>query len=229
MLKTLSVSLAALAATFSMAVAQPAKQDAPSGGPAPKMESPGNAGSNAGSSAGGGAAGAEKASPAREGAGEVKRNTEQTGDNAAGQKRPEDHERADKDKSRAKGTEDGALDKSKTAGDNKKDAAAQSDGKAGDKAGDGKGKDGGSLTGVTPEQKTKAKSAFSRHRVEPAKINISVNVGVAIPRDVRLYAVPEDIVVLVPAYRKYRYFIVDDRVCIVDPVTFEIVDIIVIA
>ena len=36
-----------------------------------------------------------------------------------------------------------------------------------------------------------------------------------------------DIVVIVPAYRRYQYFIVGERVCIVDPDTYEIVEIIV--
>ena len=29
-----------------------------------------------------------------------------------------------------------------------------------------------------------------------------------------------------PAYRPYRYFVVDERICIVDPATYEIVDVI---
>ncbi len=107
---------------------------------------------------------------------------------------------------------------------NMKDADSKSpDAKAGAKG------DKAALTKVTPEQKTQVKSAFTKHRVEPAKISVSVNVGVAIPRETHLYSVPEDILVIAPAYRDYRYFIVGDRVCIVDPETFEIVDIIILA
>ena len=89
--------------------------------------------------------------------------------------------------------------------------------------------DKAALSKVTPEQKTQVKTVFTKHRVEPAQINVSVNIGVAIPRETRLYSVPEDIVIIAPAYRDYRYFIIGDRVCIVDPDTFEIVDIIIIA
>jgi hypothetical protein len=67
--------------------------------------------------------------------------------------------------------------------------------------------------------------------VEPARnLNVSVNVGVALPRSVHLYPVPEDIVLIVPDYRGYDYIMLDDnRVAIVDPDTFEVVDIIEIA
>jgi Protein of unknown function (DUF1236) len=135
------------------------------------------------------------------------------------------------------GDKQGDMKSGEKAGDMK-----SGDMKSGEKAGDmksGSGKnaetkgdsnrDKAALAKVTPEQKTQVKSVFTKHRVEPAKIGVSVNVGVAIPRETRLYSVPQDILVIAPAYREYRYFIVDDRVCIVDPDTFEIVDIIILA
>ena len=62
------------------------------------------------------------------------------------------------------------------------------------------------------------------------KSNVAVNVGVALPRSVHLYPIPEDIVVIVPDYRGYDYIMLDDdRVAIVDPETYEVVDIIEIA
>lgn len=60
-------------------------------------------------------------------------------------------------------------------------------------------------------------------------IDIDVSVGVAVPRTVSLYAVPEEVVVIVPDYRRYKYFIYEDKVVIVDPATFEIVDILILA
>ena len=89
----------------------------------------------------------------------------------------------------------------------------------------------GSVANVTAEQKTRIKTIFSRHHVEPARnLNVSVNVGVRLPHSVHLYPVPEDIIVIVPDYRGYEYIMLgDDRVAIVDPDTFEVVDIIVIA
>ena len=78
---------------------------------------------------------------------------------------------------------------------------------------------------------TRIRTVFSRHRVEPARnLNVSVDVAFALPRSVHLYPVPEDIVLIVPDYRGYDYIMLDDnRAAIVDPDTFEVVDIIEIA
>jgi hypothetical protein len=89
----------------------------------------------------------------------------------------------------------------------------------------------GSVANVTTEQKTRIKTIFSQHHVAPVRnLGVAVNVGVAIPRSVHVYPVPEDIVTIVPDYSGYMYFMIDeDRVAIVDPDTYEVVDIIVIA
>ncbi len=57
-------------------------------------------------------------------------------------------------------------------------------------------------------------------------VNISVNIGTRVPRSVTLAALPASVISLVPQYRPYRYFVVEERICIVDPATYEIVDII---
>jgi len=89
----------------------------------------------------------------------------------------------------------------------------------------------GSITSVTTEQRTKVGSVFTRHRVEPVRnLNIAVNVGVRIPHSVHLYPVPVDVIEIVPAYRDYEYIVLDDnRIAIIDPDTYEVVDIIVLA
>jgi hypothetical protein len=43
---------------------------------------------------------------------------------------------------------------------------------------------------------------------------------------VRLLAVPAAVFAVFPYYRDYRYVVLDDTICIVDPVTYEIVDVI---
>ncbi|MGO4681959.1 DUF1236 domain-containing protein [Hyphomicrobium sp. 2TAF46] len=87
-----------------------------------------------------------------------------------------------------------------------------------------------SITGVTEEQRAKVKSVFTQHHVEPARgLNVSVNIGVALPHSVHLYPVPAEIVTIIPEYRGYEYILLEDnRVAIVDPATFEVVDIIII-
>lgn len=95
---------------------------------------------------------------------------------------------------------------------------------------EGKGGARGSITNVTTEQKTRVKSVFLSHRVEPARVDIAVNVGVRVPRSVHFYPIPEDIVLIVPDYRGYEYFMIDEsHVAIVDPDTLEVVDIIIVA
>jgi hypothetical protein len=89
----------------------------------------------------------------------------------------------------------------------------------------------GSVASVTTEQKTRIRSVFTRHHVEPARnLDVVVNVGVRLPRSVHFYPVPEDVIAIVPAYRDYEYvMLTDNRIAIIDPDTLEVVDIIVLA
>lgn len=88
----------------------------------------------------------------------------------------------------------------------------------------------GSVANVSTEQKTRIRSIFTEHRVEPASdLHVSVNVGTRIPRSVHLYPVPEQVIAIVPEYRDYEYVLLDDnRVAIIDPDTLEVVDIIIL-
>jgi hypothetical protein len=117
---------------------------------------------------------------------------------------------------------------------NRNEARAHDRGGASTGASEGtEGRSGGrgSITSVTTEQKTRVRSAFTRHRVEPARdLDVAINVGVRIPHSVHLYPVPMDVIEIVPAYRDYQYILLDDnRVAIIDPATFEVVDIIILA
>jgi hypothetical protein len=57
-------------------------------------------------------------------------------------------------------------------------------------------------------------------------VNVSINIGTRLPRSVRLAALPAAVIAIVPEYRSYRYFVKDDQICIVDPHSYEIVEII---
>ena len=59
-----------------------------------------------------------------------------------------------------------------------------------------------------------------------AKINVSINVGTRVPRSVRLAPLPAAIIAIVPEYRSYRYVVVDDRICIIEPTTNQVVEVI---
>ena len=46
------------------------------------------------------------------------------------------------------------------------------------------------------------------------------------PRHLHLYPVPREVITLFPYYRDYSYFVVDDEICIVDPDTYVVVDVV---
>jgi hypothetical protein len=81
---------------------------------------------------------------------------------------------------------------------------------------------------ITGEQRTRVRTVFERHRVAPQPVEVRVTVGTVLPRTVRLSDVPQDIVVIIPQYRQYRYFVSGGQVVIVDPDTWRIVDVIAI-
>ena len=88
----------------------------------------------------------------------------------------------------------------------------------------------GSSASLTGEKRTQVQKAFSGHRSDAkVDIDIDISVGVAVPRHVHLVAIPEDIVVIVPQWRRYKYIVVNDTICIVDPDTYEIVDVLILA
>jgi hypothetical protein len=57
-----------------------------------------------------------------------------------------------------------------------------------------------------------------------SSVNFSANVGTVVPRDrVKLVVVPSTLVEIHPAWRGYRYFIVGERIIIVEPASYKIV------
>jgi Protein of unknown function (DUF1236) len=80
---------------------------------------------------------------------------------------------------------------------------------------------------IKPEQKTVIKETIVKERIKPERINVQVRVGVAIPRTVVLHALPPTIVEVYPSYSRYKLVMIDDNtILIVDPDTWEIVDVI---
>lgn len=140
----------------------------------------------------------------------------------------EDNDRGVKRQDRA----DDADYKDRKNSDRAEDMSRRDKGATGASEGtEGKVRSKGSLTNISPEQKTKVRAAFSGHRVAPARdIGVDVRVGVVVPRSVHFYPLPPTIVTIAPDYSGYEYFMIDDsHVAIVDPDTLEVVDIIVIA
>jgi hypothetical protein len=71
---------------------------------------------------------------------------------------------------------------------------------------------------------TRDRNRFDRFRV--GRVDFDVRAGVRIPKRLHLFALPSDIVEVVPEYRDYRFFYYEDEIVIVDPVTLEIVAVI---
>jgi hypothetical protein len=224
--KVITVSLAALLASTSAVLAQ-------QGG-----ERGGNAGANAPTAGSPNSGSSGSAPSAREQApGQMKEPGTSARDEAPGQTKEPGTSARDEAPGRNKdandrgaNTRDNRSDSGDRGSDRKADRDSNDGKSSGDKADRADRKDNKEVRNVTIEQKTKVKTVFQRHRVEPARnINFSLNVGVNVPRDVRFYSIPRDILVIVPQYEEYRYFIVDDKVVIVDPDSYAIVDVIIIA
>jgi len=58
------------------------------------------------------------------------------------------------------------------------------------------------------------------------QVNFSISVGTRVPRSVHLVALPASVISLVPQYRGYQYFVANDEICIVEPSSYEIVEVI---
>jgi len=117
--------------------------------------------------------------------------------------------------------------------DGAKDKDSSSTGASSGESGSGSADKGGSTKGASAnlsgEKRTKVQSAFKSHKSASANVNVDVRVGAAVPRSVTLAAVPQDVVILVPGWERYRYIVIGDTVCIVDPDTYEIVDVITVS
>jgi hypothetical protein len=77
---------------------------------------------------------------------------------------------------------------------------------------------------ISAEQRTEVRDIIVESKVEPVDIDVSVSVGVAVPKTVELHPLPPRIIEIVPAYRGYEYFVLaDGRIVIVEPDTHEVV------
>ena len=80
---------------------------------------------------------------------------------------------------------------------------------------------------IGTEQRTRISETIKTLNVRPVtNLSVRIAVGVVIPRRVRLLPLPPAIIEIVPELRSFRYVLVPGRILIVDPATFEIVEII---
>jgi hypothetical protein len=109
-------------------------------------------------------------------------------------------------------------------GDDK--AAPKTDSKA-PKTGEKQG--GGQTTvNINVQQRTEIRQTIIKQGNAPrvSNVNFSVSVGTVVPSTVQVVVLPPRVYEIYPQWRGYRYFIVDDRIVIVEPDTLRIVFII---
>lgn len=145
--------------------------------------------------------------------------------------RGEKSKSADSDKDRAKSATKDANDRDKNerGGGAATGAATGTGGTERDQKGSAaQDRRGESRVRISAQQRTtvheRVLKSTNVNRVD--QVNISINIGTRVPRSVRLAKLPADVVEIVPQYRSYEYFVSGDRICIVEPSTYEIVEVI---
>ena len=86
----------------------------------------------------------------------------------------------------------------------------------------GQGAASGSLK-LSTEQRGKITTIIKQHKVEPAKLSVSVRVGTRVPDSVRFYPLPVEVIAIYPEWRGYDYILVGDEILVIDPRTHQIV------
>ena len=82
----------------------------------------------------------------------------------------------------------------------------------------------GAAAKLSTEQRTKITSVIREQHVQPlANVNFSIAVGTRVPRDVRFYPLPREVVTIYPEWRGYEFVLVNTQIIVIDPRTFEIV------
>ncbi|HEX3431449.1 MAG TPA: DUF1236 domain-containing protein [Rhizomicrobium sp.] len=76
---------------------------------------------------------------------------------------------------------------------------------------------------LTVEQKTKLRETVFRSGPRLSHIGFRIGVGVAIPRNIHVVAVPQEIVSIYPEWAGDLYFVYGDEIVVVAPGSFEIV------
>jgi hypothetical protein len=80
---------------------------------------------------------------------------------------------------------------------------------------------------LSSDQRSKISAVIGRGGgARVTNVNFNISVGTAVPRDVHVEVLPEDIVSIVPEYRGFDYIVVGDQILIIDPESLEIVTII---
>ncbi|WP_370693882.1 DUF1236 domain-containing protein [Methylobacterium sp. NEAU K] len=106
-------------------------------------------------------------------------------------------------------------------------AAGERGGREGARGARGGGSARGAVTRLDTRQRTEFRSSITHLGVSPLRdVAFGLAVGTAIPRSVTLHRLPREIIEIVPEYEGYEFILVRDDIVIIDPDTYEIVDVI---
>jgi hypothetical protein len=80
-------------------------------------------------------------------------------------------------------------------------------------------------TQISGDKQVRISETLTRTQLAPPErnLNVSISVGVELPRGVRTHRLPPDIVSIEPEYRDYEYVSTDDQIVIVEPRSHRIV------
>jgi outer membrane biosynthesis protein TonB len=208
----IATAVAALLAGTAVVAAQPTQREAPSGTPGTQSPTPGQQ------------KGEPKAAPkAAEPKAEPKAAPKAAEPKAEPKAAPKAAEPKAEPKAAPKAAEPKAEPKAAP-----KAAEPKAEPKAAPKAAEPGAGAPGTTTTVTTEQRTQIRQTIISESNAPrvTNVNFSLNVGTVVPRTVRTVVLPPRVVEIYPAWRGYYYFLVGDRIVIVDPDTLRIVFII---
>ena len=78
---------------------------------------------------------------------------------------------------------------------------------------------------LTVEQRTRIRETVLKQSNVPrvSRVDFQINVGVTVPRTIRVVPLPGPVVEIYPAWREYHYFLVGDEIIVVEPGTMRIV------
>lgn len=135
---------------------------------------------------------------------------------------------AEKSTEQKDGTTKGTAEKSTEPKDKATKGSAGRDAPAQDKAAGSERTGSAQRVQITEQKRATIHQTILKERNvnRATNLNVSINVGTRVPRSVRLEVLPVTVIQIVPEYRSYRYFVVDDQICIVEPSSYEIVEVI---
>jgi hypothetical protein len=81
-------------------------------------------------------------------------------------------------------------------------------------------------TRLSMQDRERFHRSFEFERARISRVDFDYHVGHRVPRHVHLFPVPREVIGFFPYYRDYSYFVVGEEICIVNPTTYEVVDVI---